>query len=111
RILFLQGGGLGENAIVPMNLMGAKARADFIVTGSWSQKSFKEAQKYGTAHLAASGQTSEGFTRAPARSEWQLSDDPAYVHLCTNETIHGVETFEIPDLGNIPLVADASSHI
>ncbi|MEM5456721.1 MULTISPECIES: 3-phosphoserine/phosphohydroxythreonine transaminase [Paraburkholderia] len=111
RILFLQGGGLGENAIVPMNLMGAKPRADFVVTGSWSQKSFKEAQKYGTVHLAASGQTADGFTRAPARSEWQLSDDPAYVHLCTNETIHGVETFEIPDLGDIPLVADASSHI
>ncbi|EIN03165.1 3-phosphoserine/phosphohydroxythreonine aminotransferase [Paraburkholderia hospita] len=111
QILFLQGGGLGENAIVPMNLMGRKARADFVVTGSWSQKSFKEAQKYGAAHIAASGETADGFTRAPARAEWNLSDDPAYVHLCTNETIHGVETFEIPDLGDIPLVADASSHI
>ncbi|MGA3250434.1 MAG: 3-phosphoserine/phosphohydroxythreonine transaminase, partial [Paraburkholderia sp.] len=111
RILFLQGGGLGENAIVPLNLFGSKPRADFVVTGSWSQKSFKEAQKYGTVHLAASGETADGFTRAPTRAEWQLSDDPAYVHLCTNETIHGVETFEIPDLGNIPLVADASSHI
>ncbi|SDQ76152.1 phosphoserine aminotransferase apoenzyme [Paraburkholderia fungorum] len=111
RILFLQGGGLAENAIVPMNLLGANPRADFVVTGSWSQKSFKEAQKYGAAHLAASGQTADGFTRAPTRAEWNLSDDPAYVHLCTNETIHGVETFEIPDLGDIPLVADASSHI
>src|SRR6201996_8367700 len=72
RILFLQGGGLGENAIVPMNLMGAKPRADFVVTGSWSQKSFKEAQKYGSVHLAATGKTAEGYTRAPARSEWQL---------------------------------------
>ncbi|MFP3570976.1 3-phosphoserine/phosphohydroxythreonine transaminase, partial [Paraburkholderia sp. SIMBA_030] len=82
---------LGENAIVPMNLLGSKPRADFVVTGSWSQKSFKEAQKYGTVHVAASGQTADGFTRAPGFSEWQLSDDPAYVHLCTNETIHGVE--------------------
>jgi phosphoserine aminotransferase len=111
RILFLQGGGIGENAIVPMNLLGKKQTADFVVTGSWSTKSFKEAQKYGTPHLAASGKTEEGFTRVPAFSEWKLSDDPAYVHLCSNETIDGVEAFEIPDLGDIPLVADASSHI
>lgn len=111
RILFLQGGGLAENAIVPMNLLGTRKTADFVITGAWSQKSFKEAAKYGTPHLAASGRTAAGFTRAPARSEWQLSDDPAYVHLCTNETIDGVETFEIPDLGEIPLVADVSSHI
>ncbi len=111
RILFLQGGGIGENAIVPMNLLGKKSTADFAVTGSWSTKSFKEAQKYGTPHLAANGKTEEGFTRVPAFSEWKLSDDPAYVHLCSNETIDGVEAFEIPDLGDIPLVADASSHI
>jgi phosphoserine aminotransferase len=111
RILFLQGGGLGENAIVPMNMLGNRRVADFIITGSWSQKSFKEAAKYCTPHLAASGETADGFTRAPKRSEWRLSDDPAYVHLCTNETIHGVETFDIPDLGDIPLVADISSHV
>jgi len=111
HILFLQGGGIGENAIVPLNLFGTKPRADFVITGSWSQKSQKEALKYGAAHIAATGRTTDGFTRSPPMGEWQLSDDPAYVHLCTNETIDGVETFEIPDLGNIPLVADASSHI
>ncbi|HEY1609654.1 MAG TPA: 3-phosphoserine/phosphohydroxythreonine transaminase [Paraburkholderia sp.] len=111
QILFLQGGGIGENAIVPMNLFGSKPRADFVITGSWSQKSQKEALKYGAAHICANGKTGQGFTRSPARAEWQLSDDPAYVQICTNETIDGVETFEIPDLGNIPLVADASSHI
>jgi phosphoserine aminotransferase len=111
RILFLQGGGLGENAIVPMNMLGNRSVADFVITGSWSQKSFKEAAKYCTPHLAASGETADGFTRAPKRSEWRLSDDPAYVHLCTNETIHGVETFDIPDLGDTPLVADISSHV
>ncbi|WP_133790048.1 3-phosphoserine/phosphohydroxythreonine transaminase [Paraburkholderia silvatlantica] len=111
QILFLQGGGIGENAIVPLNLFGSKPRADFVVTGSWSQKSQKEALKYGEAHIAATGRTEAGFTHSPPKSEWQLSDDPAYVHLCTNETIDGVETFEIPDLGDIPLVADASSHI
>ena len=111
QILFLQGGGIGENAIVPLNLFGTKPRADFVITGSWSQKSQKEALKYGAAHIAATGRTEAGFTHSPPKSEWQLSDDPAYVHLCTNETIDGVETFEIPDLGDIPLVADASSHI
>ncbi|KVE09342.1 3-phosphoserine/phosphohydroxythreonine transaminase [Burkholderia anthina] len=111
RILFLQGGGIAENAIVPMNLLGSRKMADFVVTGSWSQKSFGEAKKFCTPHLAATGKTEDGFTRAPARAEWQLSDDPAYVHLCTNETIDGVETFEIPDLGDVPLVADVSSHI
>lgn len=111
RILFLQGGGLAENAIVPMNLLGSRKTADYVITGSWSQKSFKEAAKYCVPHLAASGETPLGYTRAPRRSEWQLSDDPAYVHLCTNETIHGVETFDIPELGDIPLVADVSSHV
>lgn len=111
RVLFLQGGGIAENAIVPMNLLGTRQNVDFVVTGSWSQKSFKEAQKYGTSHLAATGRTEDGFTRAPAFSEWQMSADPAYVHLCTNETIDGVETFDIPDTGSVPLVADVSSHI
>ncbi|AOJ09251.1 3-phosphoserine/phosphohydroxythreonine transaminase [Burkholderia mayonis] len=111
RILFLQGGGIAENAIVPMNLLGSRTTADFVVTGSWSQKSFNEAKKYCTPHLAATGKTEQGYTRVPALSEWRMSDDPAYVHLCTNETIDGVETFDVPDLGNVPLVADVSSHI
>ncbi|WP_369050798.1 3-phosphoserine/phosphohydroxythreonine transaminase [Burkholderia gladioli] len=111
RVLFLQGGGIAENAIVPMNLLGTRQNVDFVVTGSWSQKSFKEAQKYGTSHLAATGRTEDGFTRVPAFSEWKMSADPAYVHLCTNETIDGVETFDIPDTGSVPLVADVSSHI
>lgn len=111
RILFLQGGGIAENAIVPLNLLGNRTTADYVVTGSWSQKSFKEAQKYGTSNVAANGKTDQGFTHVPKIDEWHLSSDPAYVHLCTNETIDGVETFEIPDLGSIPLVADVSSHI
>ncbi|PEH84458.1 3-phosphoserine/phosphohydroxythreonine transaminase [Burkholderia gladioli] len=111
RVLFLQGGGIAENAIVPMNLLGTRQNVDFVVTGAWSQKSLKEAQKYGTSHLAATGRTEDGFTRVPAFSEWQMSADPAYVHLCTNETIDGVETFDIPDTGSVPLVADVSSHI
>ena len=113
EILLLQGGGLGQNAAIPMNLMGlAKSgpKADFLVTGIWSEKSFKEADKYGVAHLAASS-AAEKFNTIPARSTWQLSDDAAYVHYCANETIGGVEFPDVPDVGNIPLVADISSNI
>jgi phosphoserine aminotransferase len=116
KILFLQGGGLGENAIVPMNLMGRRpdAPVDFIHTGSWSGKSIKEAQKYATVNVAASA-ASNGFTAIPARESWQLSKNAAYVHLCTNETIDGVEYHFVPDVaeqtGGAPIVADMSSHI
>lgn len=117
KILFLQGGGLGENAIVPMNLMGRKpqpATADFVHTGSWTGKSIKEAQKYGKVNIAASAE-SVGFTAVPARDSWHLSKDAAYVHLCTNETIDGVEYQFTPDVGfdtgDAPIVADMSSHI
>lgn len=117
KILFMQGGGLGENAIVPMNLMGRKpqpAAADFVHTGSWSGKSIKEAQKYGKVNVAASAE-STGFTAVPPRDSWKLSKDAAYLHLCTNETIDGVEYQLAPDVlldaGDAPIVADMSSHI
>jgi phosphoserine aminotransferase len=113
EILLLQGGGLGQNAAIPMNLMGlAKSgpKADFLVTGIWSEKSFKEADKYGAAHLVASS-AAEKFNTIPAKSTWQLSGDAAYVHYCANETIGGVEFPDVPDVGNIPLVADISSNI
>lgn len=117
RILFLQGGGIGENAIVPMNLVGRKpqpAVVDFIHTGSWSGKSIKEARKYCTVNVAASSQDVK-FAAIPARDTWQLSKNAAYVHICTNETIDGVEFQYAPDVaadtGNAPIVADMSSHI
>ena len=113
EILLLQGGGLGQNAAIPMNLMPlAKSgpKADYIVTGVWSEKSYKEAQKYGTANLAASS-ANEKYNTIPPRSSWQLSNDAAYVLYCANETIGGVEFQDIPNVGNIPLVADISSNI
>ncbi len=113
KILFLQGGGIGENAIVPMNLLGRKqqpAVVDFINTGSWSSKSIKEAKKYCTVNVAASSE-SQKFTAIPPRATWNLSKDAAYVHICTNETIDGVEFQYTPDIGDVPLVADMSSHI
>ena len=112
EILLLQGGGIGQNAAVPMNLMplAKKPKADFVVTGIWSEKSVKEAQKYGEAHIAASS-LDDQFRTIPERNSWKLSDDSAYVHICANETIGGVEFANFPDVGNTPLVADISSNI
>ena len=114
KILFMQGGGLAENAIVPLNLSRAAA-VDFVVTGSWSQKSQKEARKYASeVRVVASGEESH-FTTLPDPSTWQLSRGASYVHLCSNETIHGIEFHELPDLkalgSDAPLVIDFSSHV
>ncbi len=114
RILFMQGGGLAENAIVPLNLSRA-GTVDFVITGSWSQKSHKEARKYASeVNIAASGEDSH-FTTLPAPASWQLSTGASYLHLCSNETIHGVEFHELPDLKSLgsdaPLVIDFSSHV
>jgi phosphoserine aminotransferase len=113
RILFMQGGGLGENAIVPMNLSRGEP-ADFVITGSWSQKSHKEAARYCTAHLAASN-AADGHTTLPDPPAWQLSDAASYVHVCSNETIHGVEFHTCPTCrrwaADAPLVVDFSSHV
>jgi phosphoserine aminotransferase len=113
RILFMQGGGLGENAIVPLNLSRG-GKADFIVTGGWSKKSHKEAQRYCDAAVAASNEGDHHTTMPPA-SSWKLRDGLSYVHVCSNETIHGVEMHELPDLKALgcdaPLVADISSHM
>ncbi|RMX06574.1 3-phosphoserine/phosphohydroxythreonine transaminase [Corticibacter populi] len=113
RILFMQGGGIGENAIVPLNLSRAGV-VDFVLTGSWSQKSQKEAGKYATSRVAASAEAS-GFTEIPNPASWQIDRDAAYLHICSNETIHGIEYQQLPDLkalgADIPLVIDCSSHI
>ncbi len=113
RVLFMQGGGLAQNAIVPLNLSRG-GTADLVVTGAWSQKSYKEAGKYAKVNLAASGQSS-GFTTLPAPANWNISSDAAYVHVCSNETIHGVEFHELPNLqalgSTAPLVIDFSSQV
>ncbi len=110
KVLFLQGGALAQNAVVPMNLLRGKSVADYVNTGEWSKKSIKEAQKYCSVNVAASGADSK-FTAIPARDTWKLSSDAAYVHICTNETIGGLEYHWTPDTGAVPLVADMSSHI
>ncbi|MFP8835365.1 3-phosphoserine/phosphohydroxythreonine transaminase [Hydrogenophaga sp. XSHU_21] len=113
RVLFMQGGGLAENAIVPLNLSRGGA-VDFVVTGSWSQKSLKEATRYATARVAASNADTK-HTTLPSPAGWRIGPDAQYVHLCSNETIHGVEFHELPDLkalgSDAPLVIDFSSHV
>ncbi len=110
EVLFLQGGAIGENAFVPMNLLGQKKVIDFVNTGEWSKKSIKEAKKYAQVNVAASSED-RSFTYVPARETWRLSADAAYVHVCSNETIGGVEYHFTPDVGAVPLVADVSSNL
>lgn len=110
KVLFLQGGGKGEFSFIPLNLLRGKAEADYVNTGHWSTGAIKEAGKYCKVNVAASSEDRR-FTCVPAQSEWRLSADAAYVHVCTNETIQGVEYFWTPETGNVPLVADMSSHI
>ena len=110
KVLFLQGGAIAENAIVPMNLLVGRSSADYINTGEWSKKSIKEAKKYCTVNVAASAEDAH-FTYVPPRDTWKLGNGAAYVHICTNETIGGVEYQWTPDTGGVPLVADMSSHL
>ena len=110
RVLFLQGGALAQNAAVPLNLLPVDGVADYVDTGHWAQKSIAEARKYGRVNVAASS-ADANYTYVPPTSDWKRSDGASYVHETTNETIGGVEYFRIPDTGDVPLVADASSHI
>ncbi len=113
KILFMQGGGQAENAIVPLNISRGGS-TDFVVTGSWSQRSLQEARRYCTVTLAASNEA-DSHTTLPDPATWRLSKGASYVHLCSNETIHGVEFHELPDLkalgSEAPLVIDFSSHV
>jgi phosphoserine aminotransferase len=110
KILFMQGGAIGENAIVPMNLIGRTGSADYVNTGEWSKKSLKEAKNYGRINIAASAEDGN-FTAIPKQAQWTLDPGASYVHICSNETIGGVEYHWTPDTGAVPLVADMSSNI
>jgi len=110
HVLFLQGGAIGQNAIVPMNLLRGKRAADYIDTGDWAKRSIAEAEHFCSVNVAASGEAN-GFTAIPPRHEWRLDPEAAYVHICANETIIGLEYHWTPDTGEVPLVADMSSNI
>jgi len=110
KVLFLQGGAIGQNAIVPMNLLRGRKSADYVNTGAWATRSIAEAAHFCHVNVAASGERG-GFTSIPKQSEWRLDREAAYVHICANETIGGVEYHWVPDTGEVPLVADMSSNI
>lgn len=107
RVLFMQGGSRLQFAMVPMNLRQGNS-ADYIVTGTWGKTALEEAQKQGTVRAAFNGKA-DNFNRLPAKSELDLDPNAAYVHFTSNETIQGVQFLREPEVGNVPLVCDASS--
>jgi phosphoserine aminotransferase len=110
HVLFLQGGASLQFSMVPMNILPEGGSADYIVTGVWAQKAVKEAKRVGAVKIAGSTE-SDKFSRVPEQSELSLDPNAAYVHFTTNNTIYGTEWPYVPDVGNVPLVADASSDI
>ncbi|HEX7732775.1 MAG TPA: 3-phosphoserine/phosphohydroxythreonine transaminase [Rhodanobacter sp.] len=109
-VLFLQGGATQHFAQIPMNLAGEGDSADYVVNGHWGAKAAAEAAPYVRVHVAADGKAGD-YRRLPPRAEWKLDPHAAYVHYTPNETIHGVQHHEVPEVGDVPLVADMSSDI
>ena len=110
KVLFLQGGASSQFAMAPINLLRGKNKADYIWTGAWGKKAIAEAKRYCDVNVAASSEA-EKFTTIPDPADWSLDSEAAYVHYTPNETIGGVEFHWIPDVGDVPLVADMSSTI
>ena len=110
KVLFLQGGASQQFAEIPLNLLPEEGVADYIDTGIWSKKSIEEASRYGRINVAASAKPYDYFA-IPGQNEWQLSKDAAYLHYASNETIGGLQFDWVPEVGDVPLVADMSSDI
>ena len=109
-VLFLQGGATTLSALLPMNLAGPERTADYILTGHWGEKALENAKPLLHVHVAASSKES-GYRTITTRDQWTLTPGAAFVHYTSNETIHGVEYFDVPDVGGVPLVADFSSNL
>ena len=110
HVLFLQGGASLQFSMIPMNFLPKEASADYILTGSWGKKAIKEAKRTGGVNVAAT-MADGNFTRVPQQDELKLDPHAAYVHLTSNETIEGVEWKQEPEVGDVPLISDASSDI
>jgi phosphoserine aminotransferase len=111
-ILFMQGGAIAQNSLIPLNLFGNNNNATYAITGSWSSKSATEAKRYGNVTVACE---SKPYLSVPDFNNWNIAQNSAYLHICTNETIDGIEFLDIESIKkravNIPIVADMSSHI
>ena len=110
HVLFLQGGASLQFSMIPMNLLAKGAKADYVNTGAWSKAAIKEAKKVGQINVAASTE-GENFARIPKQEELKLDKEATYVHITSNNTIFGTEWHYDPEVGNVPLVCDASSDI
>ncbi len=111
KVLFLQGGASLQFSMVPMNLLAPGATADYIVTGDWAQEGAEGGQEASARRSVAASTEDGNFTRIPKPSELKLTPGAAYVHMTSNNTIHGTEWRGVPDVGGAPLVCDASSDI
>lgn len=124
KLLFMQGGATAQNALIPLNLLGANLKADYVNTGHWSTKSIGEARQYGDVNVAATAEVGVSplggrvhpFTFIPEFKDWRVRPDSSYLHICGNETIGGVEYWKWPDMEalgapDVPLIVDMSSHI
>merc|ERR1719262_117830 len=109
KVCFIQGGATLQFAGIPLNMLGSKTKADYLVTGQWSEKAHKECNKYGTGNTVVNTKSTK-FTSIPKPSEWKLDPEAAYAHYCDNETVNGVEFKYTPEVGDVPLVADCSSN-
>lgn len=110
KVLFLQGGASSQFAMVPLNLMTGSGKADYVITGQWANKAYKEASRYGDVHVVASSQD-KTYSYIPKLDPATFTKDADYFHICMNNTIYGTRYTTLPDTGDVPLVADVSSCI
>lgn len=110
KVLFLQGGASSQFAMLPLNLMNGTGKADFVITGQWANKAYQEASRYGEANVVASSKD-KTFSYIPKLDPATFTKDADYFHICMNNTIYGTVYHELPDTGDVPLVADISSCI
>lgn len=110
KVLFLQGGASQQFAAIPLNLLPEEGVADYVETGIWSKKAIEEARRFGNVNVAASAKPYDYFA-IPGQNDWQLSNNAAYLHYCSNETIGGLQFDWVPQSGDVPLVVDMSSDI
>lgn len=111
KVLFCHGGGRGQFAAVPLNLLGDKLEVDYLITGQWSKAAIVEAKKHARVSETNIVTNKEGKVAVIPANEWQVNEKAAYLHYCPNETIEGIEIFDVPETGSLPLIADMSSTI